>query len=298
MHKDFHDIFATPGGERQLKYEGEIDNGRWTNGRLVDDSGEFICDVTDSVPHIAGGKADPWGDDKQVEEHLKRLNSTRDKVIEANFDNMVNNWPPKPDFITQLTEIANGEGPVLEIACGPGGGFTPLLVEANADVSLLMIDLGRWLLGEWHKFSRQKNWSRLSVAQADPANLPIRSETFAAAVNFGGMSNLPSQAKALKEAHRILRPGGKLFMIDARPDPSGFRKLPGEEKERLSAKFPNIGKSLDQSLNEAGFFQGTFEETGRRPLPSGTVNAPQRRGHGGRTKGGMDVVFCRVLAVK
>ena len=109
------------------------------------------------------------------------------------------------------------------------------------------------------------------------------------------MMELP---EALKEAYRVLKTGGKLFMIDARPDPTGYRKLPGEEKERLSTKFPNIGKSIDQTLNEAGFFQGTFEETGRRPLPAGTVNVPKHRGHGGRMKGGMDVVFCRVLAIK
>ncbi|MCP4685808.1 MAG: class I SAM-dependent methyltransferase, partial [bacterium] len=156
----------------------------------------------------------------------------------------------------------------------------------------------RWLLSEWQTFGKKQNWSKLSAAQADPTKLPIRPETFSAVVNFGGMSNLPTQTEALKEAHRVLQPGGKLFMIDARPDPGMYRKLPGEEKERLSAKFPNIGKSVDHSLNEAGFFQGTFEETGRRPMPPGAVNAPVRRGHGGRMKGGMDVVFCRVLALK
>jgi ubiquinone/menaquinone biosynthesis C-methylase UbiE len=298
MHTDFHDIFASPGGEIPLKFDGDLDYGRWGNGELVDDSGELSYGVADGIPHVAGAEADPWGDDKQVQEHLKRLHSTREKVIEANYDNMVNSWPPKPDFIEQLTEIANGEGRVLEVACGPGGGFSPLLVEANPDVSLLMVDLGLWLLDEWQKLGRKKKWSRLSLAQADPTRLPIRTETFSAVVNFGGMSNLPTQLDALKEAHRVLKPGGKLFMIDARPDPSGFRKLPSEEKERLSAKFPNIGKSVDQTLNEAGFFHGSFEETGRRPLPPGTVNAPQRRGHGRRTKGGMDVVFCRVLAFK
>lgn len=298
MHQDFHDIFAAPGGDTPLKYEGELDGDRWDSGKLVDDSGSLDFPVTDGIPHIAGAEADPWGDDKQVEEHLKRMNATREKVIEANFENMISSWPPKPDFIGQLTEIANGEGPVLEVACGPGGGFSPLLVEANPEVSLMMVDLGRWLLDEWQKFGRKKNWSRLSLAQADPTSLPLRPEAFAVVVNFGGMSNLPTQLEALKEAHRVLKPGGKLFMIDARPDPSGFRKLPGDEKERLSAKFPNIGRSIDQTLNEAGFFHGTFEETGRRPLPTGTVNAPPRRGHGGRMKGGMDVVFSRVLAVK
>lgn len=298
MHKDFHDIFATPGGETKLSYDGATEADRWTEGKLVAASGNLSFEVIGGIPHIAGAKADPWGDDQQVNEHLARLNSTRDKVIEANHDNMLKNWPPKPDFIEKLREIATSEGPVLEVACGPGGGFTPLLVEANPDVSLLMVDLGRWLLEEWHKFGQSHNWSRASMAQADPTKLPIRSETFSAVVNFGGMSNLPTQLDALKEAHRILKPGGKLFMIDARPDPSGFRKLPGEEKERLSAKFPNIGRSVEQTLNAAGFFKGTFEETGRRPLPSGTVNAPARRGHGGGVKVGMDVVFCRVLAVK
>ncbi|MCP4685379.1 MAG: class I SAM-dependent methyltransferase, partial [bacterium] len=189
MHKDFQDIFAAPGGDTILRYEGDLDADRWTNGKLVDEAGSLSHDVIGGVPHLAGAKADPWGDDKQVEEHMKRLNSSRSKVIEANHDNLINSWPPKPDFIEQLTEIANGGGRVLDVACGAGGGFSPLLLEANPDISLLMVDLGRWLLSEWQTFGKKQNWSKLSAAQADPTKLPIRPETFSAVVNFGGMSN-------------------------------------------------------------------------------------------------------------
>ena len=94
---------------------------------------------------------------------------------------------------------------VLELACGTGQLSFPLspyvrLWEAT-DASSKMIAEAK----------KQTGSSRLHFSVQDASRLPYASETFDAVVIANALHILPEPEKVLREARRVLKPGGWLF---------------------------------------------------------------------------------------
>ena len=94
---------------------------------------------------------------------------------------------------------------VLELACGTGQLSFPLspyvrLWEAT-DASSKMIAEAK----------KQTGSSRLHFSVQDASRLPYASETFDAVVIANALPILPEPEKVLREARRVLKPGGWLF---------------------------------------------------------------------------------------
>ena len=96
---------------------------------------------------------------------------------------------------------------VLELACGTGQLSFPLspyvrLWEAT-DASSKMIAEAK----------KQTGSSRLHFSVQDASRLPYASETFDAVVIANALHILPEPEKVLREARRVLKPGGKLASL-------------------------------------------------------------------------------------
>jgi ubiquinone/menaquinone biosynthesis C-methylase UbiE len=100
----------------------------------------------------------------------------------------------------------------LDVGCGPGQ-FTILVAERlpaaeiwGIDLAPTMIDLAR------RHASVSPAAARLHFEVGDVARLPFPDEHFDAVVSSGSIKHWPDQIGALREIHRVLAPGGRLFI--------------------------------------------------------------------------------------
>ncbi|MFI5892709.1 class I SAM-dependent methyltransferase [Actinoplanes sp. NPDC051513] len=102
--------------------------------------------------------------------------------------------------------LGPGRGPVLELGCGTGVhagqlaglGWTPL----GVDLSTGMLTYAK---------------ERLPVAQGDATRLPVRDAALGAVVAIMVHTDMPDYPAVLREAARILRPGGTFVHVGVHP---------------------------------------------------------------------------------
>ena len=122
--------------------------------------------------------------------------------------------------------LGEGAGTCLEIGCGTGAnaawvrdlGWTPVGV-----------DLSGGMLRHAH--------GRLPAARADATRLPVRDGSVPAVLSMMAHTDMPDYPTVLREAARVLRPGGRLAHIGVHPcfcggfadrtDPTGVVLHPG-----------------------------------------------------------------------
>jgi len=91
---------------------------------------------------------------------------------------------------------------VLEIGCGAGGLLGPL--RRYGEVHGLDIDR------EYVQFCKKRGFERVLCGSG--YELPFADASFDLVCLFDTMEHIPDEAKALREVHRVLRPGGRLFV--------------------------------------------------------------------------------------
>jgi len=132
------------------------------------------------------------------------------------------------------------EGPGLDVGCGAGGTLAVLTAQGawvgvDADPSAL-------------ELSRRRGLAALagSVAEA----LPFRDGTFAACLCLDLLyhRNVASESGALRECHRVLRPGGLLLVTD-----SAFKWLHSAHDEAVHGVRRYTRRELVERVRSAGF---------------------------------------------
>lgn len=104
-------------------------------------------------------------------------------------------------------------GPLLDLACGTLDQTLALAQRypkrtiVAADFSLEMIRAGREKI-------KPADRSRIHLAGADGLGLPFGPASFAGAAVAFGIRNIPDRPAALAELHRVLKPGGRLVVLE------------------------------------------------------------------------------------
>jgi demethylmenaquinone methyltransferase / 2-methoxy-6-polyprenyl-1,4-benzoquinol methylase len=108
--------------------------------------------------------------------------------------------------------LANPDAAVLDICCGTGDMTMALLKYRARDARpILAVDFAREMLSR----GAQKFGPRGVVAiEADALHLPLRSESLDLIVTAFGFRNLANYEAGLREFHRVLKPGGRLGILD------------------------------------------------------------------------------------
>ena len=124
----------------------------------------------------------------------------------------------------QLEDILErSDASVLDVACGTGDLSIELKRGANAKV--VGSDFCRPMLSLAGEKSRELNLD-IPYIEGDALNLPFVSERVDAVTIAFGLRNLASFPEGLKELHRVLKPGGKLVILEfSAPVIPGFRGL-------------------------------------------------------------------------
>lgn len=159
--------------------------------------------------------------------------------------------------------IAEHGGLVLEIGAGPGGGFVPYILEENPDAAIVVSDLSPTVVREWKKLlDREADSPSLGFAAFDFTDIPLKDCSFDVVSDRSGIGNAETvdgesrtqtQARALKEVYRVLKPGGLYVTQFGFVDRRVRNALPEEVRQVLLKQRPDIFESLYEETLLAGF---------------------------------------------
>ncbi|SMC21306.1 demethylmenaquinone methyltransferase / 2-methoxy-6-polyprenyl-1,4-benzoquinol methylase [Desulfacinum hydrothermale DSM 13146] len=104
---------------------------------------------------------------------------------------------------------------ILDVATGTGD-LALAALQAQGDAHVVGLDLAFNMLQIAQAKRDRKGWSasRYPLLQGDALELPFPAETFHAVMIAYGIRNVPHMGAALKEFHRVLRPGGLLLVLE------------------------------------------------------------------------------------
>jgi SAM-dependent methyltransferase len=108
---------------------------------------------------------------------------------------------------------------VLEV--GPGTGYYSLDVarQLAPDGRLDVLDLQQPMLDELMRRAAMVGTANVFATQGDARDLPFPAATFDATFLVATLGEIPDRDQALRELHRVLKPGGRLVVGEGQPDP-------------------------------------------------------------------------------
>ena len=130
----------------------------------------------------------------------------------------------------------DGRTDVLEVGGGAGGGALDLLAREDAQQCTLTItDLS----GQMVRLARDKHGNDVGVLEADAQALPFGDAEFDCVVANLNLMIVPEASRAIAEAARVLRPGGRAaWSVWGRPSHSPMMTLAMEAAEALGVSLP------------------------------------------------------------
>lgn len=192
--------------------------------------------------------------------------------------------------------LENRDAVVLDVACGTGD----LSIELNRDAKARVVgtDFCRPMLTVAKEKTSATN-ARIPYVEADAMNLSFANDKFDALTIAFGLRNLPNFANGLSELYRVLKPGGRIVILEfSSPVLPGFRQLFNfyfanvlpriggavsgsrgayEYLPDSVSKFPNQ-KALVAMMEQTGFSDVQYQNLtgGIAAIHSGTKNAEAR----------------------
>ncbi|HLF90620.1 MAG TPA: methyltransferase domain-containing protein [Anaerolineales bacterium] len=147
---------------------------------------------------------------------------------------------------TYLEKIhIQSEAIVLETAVGTGANIHALPAHAHyigLDISLNMLRRCQHNLAIWER--------EVELIHGDAQTLPFAENQFDVVVHMGGLQFIKAPQKALSEALRVTKPGGRIWMIDeAYSIPSLIRRVPEQERTRLGQRQPLSARVVEMLPN-------------------------------------------------
>ena len=134
-------------------------------------------------------------------------------VLSANIDRL---WWRRTANAFRST-LTNPNTAVLDICCGTGDLTMALLKHRPPGARpILAADFAHAMLSRGaHKFGSTESSRPHAIAiEADALRLPLRSESLDLIVTSFGFRNLANYEAGLREFHRVLKPGGRLGILE------------------------------------------------------------------------------------
>ena len=124
---------------------------------------------------------------------------------------------PSHDYM--LGEMGDaGSRPIrlLDIGCGTGA-FARRVLNEHRTAEVWGVDFSQKMIRAGIQHS-QACESRMRLVQADSESLPMADNSFDVVTCSNSFHHYPNQSAAVSEMHRVLRPGGRLLIVDGYRD--------------------------------------------------------------------------------
>lgn len=257
MRKEHLQLFKVDDCIDNLVFHGEKDNERLANGIITTStvSDTFAIPAGMVVDGIGffGKPGDPWN-----AESIDRM--IQDGWINHNWNNensqSLDSRAFRKDFCDTLATL---EGPILEVAAGPGGGNLSPILHRNPSASVIVNDISIRVLRLWHEFLRNNgSFPNVLLAAFDACSMPLRNDCIQAISSSGGFSNINHSERAIAEVYRVLASSGRVFALEATVDLEDWANLPEVVREEIQQ--PELYSDL---FRKAGF-KATRKRIGHR----------------------------------
>jgi arsenite methyltransferase len=151
-------------------------------------------------------------------------------------------------------ELRAGER-VIDIGCGPGYLAAEMAELVGPEGFVQGVDPSPHMLA----IAARRALAHMELSEGDALSLPGDDTTFDAAVSTQVYEYVPDIAAALVEARRVLRPGGRLVVLDTDWDSIVWRSSDDERMARVLRAWdehlahPHLPRVLPELLTDGGF---------------------------------------------
>ena len=114
-------------------------------------------------------------------------------------------------LVQEALAPASGER-IVDVGCGPGFYVAELIGQVGPAGSVVGVDGSSASLAVAAR--RCEGHKNVAFHEADATALPLGDEEFDAALSVQVLEYVPDVPAALREAHRVLRPGGRVVVWD------------------------------------------------------------------------------------
>lgn len=104
---------------------------------------------------------------------------------------------------------------VLDLGCGPGVNVPGLADDVGPAGRVVALDYAAGMVERAREMTRDR--PNAAAVRGDAAHLPFPDGSFDAVYSTLAVSAMPEAPAAVREARRVLRPGGRLVVLDAQP---------------------------------------------------------------------------------
>jgi len=112
-----------------------------------------------------------------------------------------------------LWPINEGEA-VLDIGCGAGVDTLLAAMMVGLSGKVVGVDIVSEMLQRAEENLKRTNLKNVTFKKASGAQLPFENDSFDVLISNGVVNLIPDKTTTLKEAMRILKPGGRLMIAD------------------------------------------------------------------------------------
>lgn len=235
--------------------------------------------MTDNTNSYGFQKVAPEEKQSRVNHVFSRVAKDYDLMNDLMSGGMHRIW--KNELITMLAPRKSGEMNQLDVAGGTGDITFRILDQASPFAKATILDISREMLEVGRERAIDKNLhNQIEFIEGNAESLPFEDKTFDSYTIAFGIRNVPRIDLALKEAYRVLKPGGRFLCLEFSEvtvpaleklyDLFSFKVIPkmgemvmgdGEPYQYLVEsirKFPNQ-ETFKQMIEEAEFSRVSYQ---------------------------------------